>query len=120
VIPANSPIALELIVGPFYSAVRQSQIVSNAETRGVDFTLSNGTLRLTSRAADVGESNVEIAAPYDGEELTVSFEPRYVAEFLKVLEGDQTVTVKLSDSESAALFRAGDSWQYVVMPLSRD
>ena len=120
VIPNESHTTIELVVGPFYSAVRQAQIVTNEESRGVDFQFSKGLMTLISRATDVGESKVELPVSYDREELTITFDPRYVADFLRVLDLESQIRLELINSESAAVFRTDESYTYVVMPLSRD
>ena len=120
VIPAESKRSVEMVAGPFYSAVRQAQIVTSDETRGVDFAFEEGNLTLTSRAADVGASKIELPVQYSGDPLTITFDPRFVADFLKVLEPEATFTVGLNDPDSAAVFRAGGDYTYVIMPLSRD
>ena len=63
---------------------------------------------------------MEIPVAYDGEAVSISFDPRYIIEFLRVLKPESTVSLHLSDSESAAVFRTDDGYTYVVMPLSRD
>jgi DNA polymerase-3 subunit beta len=120
VIPAKCTTTVELVVGPFYSAVRQAQIVTSEESRGVDFELASGLMTLASRAAEIGESKVELPISYDGAGLVITFDPRYVAEFLRVLEPEQPIRLELTDSESAAVFRTDDGYTYIVMPLSRD
>lgn len=120
VIPAQSSTSVELVVGPFHAAVRQAQIVTSEESRGVDFELQSGLMTLTSRAAEIGESKVELPIGYDGPGLVITFDPRYVAEFLRVLEPGQPIRLELTDSESAAVFRTDDGYTYIVMPLSRD
>jgi DNA polymerase-3 subunit beta len=120
VIPARGQIGIELTTGPFYSAVRQAQIVTSEESRGVDFQFGSGLLTLCSRAANIGESKVELPIAYDGSELVITFDPRYIADFLRVLEPEQSIKLELSDSESAAVFRTEDGYTYIVMPLSRD
>jgi DNA polymerase-3 subunit beta len=120
VIPAESRIEIELIVGMFYAAIRQAQIVTDEESRGVDFTFNDGTLTLNSTAADVGQSQIEVPIAYDGESLTITFDPRYIADFLKVLDQESSVTLKLTDGESAAVFTTGEDYTYVIMPLARD
>ena len=55
---------------------------------------------------------------YDGKSIDISFDPRYRTEMLRVLEPDAALTLELVDSASPALFRQGDSYSYVVMPLS--
>lgn len=120
VIPTQSQIRLDLTVGPFYSAVRQAQIVTSEESRGVDFQFTSGLLTLCSRAADIGESKVELPITYSGSDLVITFDPRYIADLLRVLEAEQPLILELSDSESAAVFRTEDGYTYIVMPLSRD
>lgn len=120
VMPSAFNITIDLVAGPFLSAVRQAMIVTNEESRGVDFTFADGTLTLNSVAADVGTSKIEMPISYDGEQVTVTFDPRYVADFLKVLEPASPLTLNLIDGNSAAVFTSGDNYKYVVMPLSRD
>jgi DNA polymerase-3 subunit beta len=57
---------------------------------------------------------------YDDEEIIIQFDPRYVADFLRVLSPEQQITLSLIDDENAAVFRTTDGYTYVVMPLSRD
>jgi DNA polymerase-3 subunit beta len=120
VIPSSSSISVDLTTGPFYSAVRQAQIVTSEESRGVDFTFSNGLLTLKSASAEVGESKVELPISYDAADLTITFDPRYVAEFLRVLEPERSIKLELTDGESAAVLRTEDGYLYIIMPLSRD
>jgi DNA polymerase-3 subunit beta len=120
VIPGSFQKTIDMVVSPFYAAIRQAQIVTSEESRGVDFTFANGTLRLSSQAADVGQSKIELPIPYDGEPLTITFDPRYIADFLKVLDPSSQVQFRLIDHESAAVLATEDHYTYVIMPLSRD
>ena len=120
VIPTSSSVQMDLVVSPFLSAVRQAQIVTSEESRGVDFEFGHGVLRLKSIAADIGESKVEMPISYDGESLTITFDPRYIVEFLQILDSASSVKLLLNDSDSAALLKTDDGYQYVVMPLSRE
>lgn len=120
VIPSPGGSLIDLVVSPFYSAVRQAQIVTNEESRGVDFTFENGTLRLTSVAADIGQSKVEMPISYDGTPITITFDPRYIADFLRILDPSTSVKLQLTDGESAAVLRTDDGYTYVIMPLARD
>jgi DNA polymerase III subunit beta len=120
VIPSAGGSQIDLVVSPFYSAVRQAQIVTNEESRGVDFTFENGTLRLTSVATDIGQSKVEMPISYDGPSITITFDPRYLADFLRILDASTSVKLQLTDGESAAVLRTDDGYTYVIMPLARD
>jgi len=120
VIPTSSNASINLVVSSFLSAVRQAQIVTNDESRGVDFAFRPGSLTLESQAADVGRSTVELPISYEGKDIIITFDPRFVAEYLRVLEPESSVRLDLIDAESAAVFRTEDGYTYVIMPLSRD
>lgn len=120
VIPAEFQSRIEFVVGPLLSAVRQAMIVTNEESRGVDFSFSDGTLTLTSVGQDVGSSKIELPISYEGEPLVITFDPRFVQEFLRVLDSAGPVSLNLIDGNSPAVFKSDEQYTYVVMPLSRD
>jgi len=52
--------------------------------------------------------------------VKITFDPKYVADFLKVLGPETLVDLQLTDSDTAAVFRVEDSYTYVIMPLAQD
>ncbi|HVJ68861.1 MAG TPA: DNA polymerase III subunit beta [Caulifigura sp.] len=120
VVPKSSAVRIELVAGPFLSAVRQAMIVTNEESRGVDFSFGGDTLTLASVGADVGTSRIELPVSYGGDEITVTFDPKFVVDFLRVFDSATAVSLNLNDANSAALFTAEQNHQYVVMPLARE
>ncbi len=113
-------VRIEMQVGPFFSAVRQAAIVTSEERRGVNFTFGGGKAILAGHGAELGESHVEMPIAYDGAEITLSLDPRYVADFLKVLDPESTFALEVVDSDCAAVGRTDDGYGYVIMPLARD
>jgi DNA polymerase III subunit beta len=111
---------IELPVGPFAAAVRQAAIVTSDESRGVNFSFGDGTLVLAGKTADVGQSHVELPIGYTGEPITITLDPRFLGDFLKVLDTERTFTLDLADGDSAAVCTTEDGYGYVVMPLARD
>lgn len=111
---------ITLAVGPVYAALRQASIVADEESRGIDFTFEPGSLVLSGLTAEIGQSRVELPVAYDGPALMVSLDHRYVADFLKVLDPEQTFVFDVQNNESAALMTTDDGYGYVVMPMARD
>lgn len=109
---------IDISAGPMLAAIRQAAIVSNKEHRGIRFAFGNGSLVLSGVTADVGESRIEVPIAYDGEEIVLSLDHRFVIDFLKVLDAETSFTVNLLDSDSAALFETDDGYAYVLMPLA--
>jgi len=113
-------IRIDIPVGPMFSALRQAAIVSSEESRGIDFTFKDGSLVLSNNTAEVGQSRVEMPVSYDRDELTITLDHRFVADFLKVLQPDKSFTLDVEDGDQAAYCETDDSYGYVIMPLSRD
>ena len=113
-------VTIELTVGPVFSAVRQAAIVSSEESRGLSFTFGNGSLNLSGQTADVGESHVELPIAYEGDDIVLSLDHRYVTDFMKVMGNDEKFSLNVVDDESAALCQTEDGYSYVLMPLARD
>jgi DNA polymerase III subunit beta len=111
---------IEMVIGPLYSAVRQAAIVTDDESRGVDFSFGDGKLVLSGRSAKVGQSRVELPIAYDGPAITITLDPRYMNDFLKVLDPEKNFTLELKDAESAAVCQTDDGYGYVIMPLARE
>ena len=113
-------VTIEMTVGPLHSAIKQAAIVASSESRGIDFTFGNGSLVLSGLTADVGESRVELPIAYDGAEIVLCLDHRFVTDFLRVLDPEKTFTLNIVDADNAALCETDDGYGYVVMPLARD
>jgi DNA polymerase-3 subunit beta len=120
VFPAHAEVKVPLEAGPLRLAVEQASIVTSAESRGVDFQFSPGVLKLSSQAAEVGSSHVDLPIDYEGKPVAITFDPRYLIDALKTLEDTAPVTAELIDSKNAAVFKTADHYTYVVMPLTRE
>ncbi|MBN1852305.1 MAG: DNA polymerase III subunit beta [Pirellulales bacterium] len=116
----SDAVRMDLLIRPFYAAVRQAAIVTTEESRGINFTFGSGALVLTGQSADVGQSRIEIPIPYDGAEVTIKLDPRFVSDFLRVLDLDKTFNMTWKDGENAVLCSTDDGYAYVIMPLARD
>jgi len=120
VFPKRIQVKVLLPVGPFASVVRQAAIITDEESRGVDFSFAKGKVTLQSRVAEKGRARVEMPVAYDGKAIDITFDPRFLLDMLKVLDPGAEVQLEMQDSNSAAVFRLGDDYAYVVMPLARD
>lgn len=121
VVPKRSEaIKLDLPIGPLNAAVRQAAILTNEESRGVDFAFGEGTITLSSLSPELGQSRIELPIAYDGKPIVVTLDPRYFNDFLRVLDPDKTFTLEIQDAESAVVCTTDDGYAYVIMPLARE
>lgn len=119
VIPKKSPVKVVLPCGPFFAAVRQAQICLDTETRAVSMRFADGSVKIDS-TSQAGESAVEFPCEYDSEPLTMSLDPKYIADLLRTLSAEQLVECSLKSADDPILLQVGESLQHVIMPLASD
>jgi DNA polymerase-3 subunit beta len=73
---------------------------------------------LQARGPKTGRAKVELPIEYDGKAIDINFDPKFLTEMLRVLNSEDALTLELTDGNSVALFRCGESYSYIVMPLS--
>jgi len=101
-----------------HRAVRRAHLMTNEESRGVRLVFDGNCLKITSRAPETGEAEIEVPIEsFSGDTLEIAFNPVYIMDALKVVEGDD-VTIELKKSEKPGLIRSGTDFVYIIMPVS--
>ncbi len=117
VIPGDRDRKITLEREPFFAAVRKVALMTTDKTRAVRLDFGKNKLVLFTRTQDVGEARVEVPIEYKGEEFECVFNPDYIVDYLKVVT-EEKVELQLKDKSSAAVFKAGKDYIYVLMPLT--
>jgi DNA polymerase-3 subunit beta len=84
----------------------------------VTFRFGKNKLTLEARGSSTGRSKVELPLEYDGKNVDISFNPKFLTDMLRILDDDVELTLDLVDGGSPALFRAGEGYSYLLMPLT--
>lgn len=117
VIPAASEYELTLSVAELSSALRQSQVTTNVETRGVGFRFTADGACIESQAADVGRSTIGLDAAIEAPGFDV--DPRFMLEMLNRLPKTGEVSMQWT-SDTGPVLLSFEGYRYIVMPISRD
>jgi DNA polymerase III subunit beta len=116
----ENAVQIDMVVGPLFAALRQAAIVTDHDSRGIDFMFGDGTLKLEAVTAEIGTSHVELPIPYDGEPITLKMDHRFVADFCKVLDNETGFIFEIETENSPALLSTDDGYAYVIMPMAKD
>lgn len=100
------------------SSLKRVSLVSNQKSKGVTFSLSNGSMEIFSNSPDLGEAKEELEINYDKDNFKIGFNARYILDALTAIE-DSEIKISFKDQNSPALLGPkGDSdYQCVVMPM---
>lgn len=113
----DNKVVIEIISGALLSGVRQAALVTTENQPGVEFQFESGKLVLHAVGAEVGETSVELPITYSGAPITLKIDPKFVTDFLRVLDSGKLVTLYLSLADPVYC-RTDDGYEYVIMPLS--
>jgi DNA polymerase-3 subunit beta len=116
-IPASHPNTLTVARDALLEAIRRVKILAKDATP-VRLQMSVDGLRLTAITQDVGNAVEELDAKLEGTELTVAFNPDYLAAGVEAVSGDE-ITLSTQDPLKPAIVRGvgDDDFLYLLMPV---
>ena len=118
VIPKNNEQQAMIAVDPFLHALRRMIILSSEKSRGVKMNFKKNLLEVSSSNPEFGDAREELDIDYQGPDLSVGFNARYLLDILQVQNQDQ-IFVILKDNLSPGLIKPIDEDGYlaVIMPM---
>lgn len=120
VIPRDLDIKVTFNRDTLASAVKRAALLTNEESRGVRMAFTGGdkSLMLSSRAPEMGEATINVdLSNYDGSDIEIGFNPAFITDALKVIN-DPEIMIELKAPNKPGLFKAGNDFLYVVMPVN--
>ncbi len=92
--------------------------MSNQKSKGITITLKKGLMEIVSNNPELGDAREELDVDYDGENLKIGFNAKYLIDILTSI-ADETVDMELNDQLSPGVIRPQSDHNYtcVVMPM---
>ncbi len=122
VIPVDNPYKMTVNKNDFQNALRRVSVFSNKSTNQVALSISGSELQLASQDVDFSfEGNERMSCRYDGEDLQIAFNAKFLIEMLSAAETDE-VTIELSTPTKAGIIKPTETEEneellMLVMPL---
>src|SRR6266478_3398312 len=122
VIPTDNPYQLTVNKNDFQSALRRVSIFSNKSTNQVALSISGSELQLAAQDIDFSfEGTERMKCQYNGEDLVIAFNARFLIEMLASTDSDEVV-MELSTPTKAGIIKPGEQEEneellMLVMPL---
>ena len=122
VIPVDNPYKMVVNRSDFQNALRRVSVFSNKSTNQVALTITGNELQLAAQDVDFSfEGNERMACQYDGEDLQIAFNAKFLIEMLGGADtGD--INMELSTPTKAGIIKPteqgeGEELLMLVMPL---
>ncbi len=100
------------------SALRRASLLSKDANNTVRLKFEEGQIVMTANTTDIGNIREVIPADFQGEELMVGYNLKYLLDFLKV-SSSENIYMKLSGNLTPGVMLEEDnaSFTYIVLPL---
>lgn len=116
VIPKQAEQRIKLERELMLECVNRASLVISDKQFQVKLKISENLLEISGESQEFGESHETMAIAYEGPEVQVAFNPRFLMEPLKALTNDE-VFFEFKDELSPGVFKTMDDFLCVVMPL---
>ena len=93
-------------------------MVELAKEKGVKLNINEGNIKLSVNSTNSGEGNETLKAAYDSNEMTISFNSKYLIDIASVIQ-DKNLKMRLKDPISPVLIEDNSDKNsfYVIMPM---
>lgn len=118
-LPSGYPNRLTVAREPFIEAVKRVRLVAQSRDGApIRLSLSPSKVELNATAQDVGEAHELVDAKYEGDEMTVAFNPEFLLDGASVIDAEELVLETLDPLKPATLHHPeDDSFLYLLMPV---
>jgi DNA polymerase III subunit beta len=118
VIPSDNQLKAKAERKGLTHALKRVALLADEKSKMVRFEIQKGNLILVSDNTDLGAAHEEMPIEYEGAEVSIGLNAKYVLDILNVIESD-TVILNLKDQNHSCLFTVTDDDQYksIVMPM---
>ncbi|MDB1135527.1 DNA polymerase III subunit beta [Candidatus Anaplasma sp. TIGMIC] len=101
--------------GILQSAVDRVSVVVFDKVKAIKLSFSPGRLVLSSASTDQGDASEELAIEYEGEDVSIGLNARYLMEVLGSIKG--MCELVFSEASAAVLIQDGEHGVHVIMPM---
>jgi len=118
VVPTGNDKTLTVTSSDFVQAIERVITVSLDRKEGVKLILGKDNIKFSVNSTNSGEGNEVIKSNFTGEEMTVSFNSKYLTDIASEVE-DKNLKINLKDPMSPVLIEdmSDKNSYYVVMPM---
>jgi DNA polymerase-3 subunit beta len=102
----------------FMMMLKRMSILSSEDYKAAIFNFEKETLLISASNPDIGESKEDMPIEYDGESLTIAFNPKFFIDTLNAIDSEEAIIYLVNEEKPCLLFdKNDDSFLSAVMPM---
>lgn len=117
-IPASYPNTLRIAKDTLLTSLKRAKLLAKDSTSSVRLTMKEKTVEIRTQSHDTGDIEDNVDADYQGEEITIAFNPGFLIDGIEAVPGDEVV-LEMSDAVRPAMVRGVEDtrFRYLLMPV---
>jgi DNA polymerase-3 subunit beta len=121
VIPENQRFSFSVDRFEMQDALKRVSLLVEQKSRRVYFKVSPGKISISSEESDIGSAEEEIPCKYDGDEVSIALNYRYIEEPLKVMSEDELCIYFTEPGKVITLKPLPEKdYLHILMPMQLD
>jgi DNA polymerase-3 subunit beta len=102
----------------FLMMLKRMSILSSEDYKAAIFNFEKDTILISASNPDIGESKEDMSIEFEGESLTIAFNPRFFIDTLNVIDSDEAIIYLVNEEKPCLLFdKEDDSFLSAIMPM---
>lgn len=118
VIPKSTATKIKLEREELARILKTVSVFARESANVIGFHIENGLVKLRVASSSIGEAEAKMEGIQEGEDNSISFNIRFVQDFLRIA-GGKYITIKVNSSQEPAIFTTDDDpeFTHVIMPV---
>ena len=118
IIPSNTAFTLSVNKDLFLTAIKRVKLLASEKSNGIRFFLSPQKLTISANHPTLGEAKEVIDVDYEGKEINIGFNAKYIMDTFSVIE-DEQISFGFNNELSPVLIRSQITPEFlgIIMPL---
>ncbi len=119
IIPNKNNYILEAEKEFLLNAIRRMKIMANERSSGIKLLISKKNITITANEPSLGEAKETIPVNYNGDDLVIGFNAKYLIDALSVYNNDEKIQMELNNEISPVVIKSKNQKNYMnlIMPL---
>ncbi len=117
-IPASYPNQMRIAKDTLLTSLKRAKLLVKDSTSSVRLTMKDKTVEIRTQSHDAGDVEDNVDADYNGEEMTIAFNPSFLIDGIEAVPGDE-VMLEMSDAVRPAMVHGVEDtrFRYLLMPV---
>ena len=116
VIPEKSTQEMKVQREEFLSATRRASIFTDQDSMAIKLNIKKKKMTISKNTPYLGEAKEEMDIDYNGDDLDIGFNPKYLIDVLKNLP-EEEIVFEVNGTNKPGVIRHGEDYIYVVLPM---